>query len=87
MLFVGRARLRSEPKVAMVSIMIPTEVAQTALALPEAERLELARRLVESVAVEGEADALAVEGVRRIEEVVCGKVIPLTEEQFRDALE
>jgi len=69
------------------SHMEPTEVAQTALALPEAERLELARRLIESIASVGadgsmaETDPLIAQGVRRIEEVVNGKVVPLNEEQ------
>jgi len=73
--------------------MEPMEVAHSALALPEAERLELARRLIESIASAGskgsmaETDPLIAQGVRRIEDVVSGKVIPLNEEQYRTALE
>lgn len=59
---------------------------QAVMALPEAERLELARTIVASL---GETPAVAErlsEGVRRIEDVASGKVQGLTEAQFRDAL-
>jgi uncharacterized tellurite resistance protein B-like protein len=49
-----------------------------ALELPPEERLDLARRLVESVvAPEGLNEAIA-EGIRRIEEIAAGKVKGLT---------
>jgi len=62
------------------------KITQWALELPEEDRLELARRLVESLE-SLDAEALVSEGIRRIEEVAKGEVIPLTEEQFRTALE
>jgi putative addiction module component (TIGR02574 family) len=66
--------------------MLTTEISRTALALPPEERLELARRLVESV-VEPAALADAVKaGLRRIEDVATGRVAGLTEEQYRAAL-
>lgn len=55
--------------------------------LPPEERLELARRLVESVvAPETVTEALS-EGIRRIEAVATGRVRALTEEEYRAALQ
>lgn len=68
---------------AKVVLVDAKEITQWALALPEGERLELARLLVESVTTQ----RLLAEGVQRIEEIAQGKVAPLTEEQFRAALE
>jgi hypothetical protein len=68
------------------SDMIAVELSDSVLALPEAERLELARRIVESVAEERRIGELVSEGVRRIEEVVTGEVRGLTEEEFRAAV-
>jgi len=66
--------------------MLSTELSRTALGLPPEDRLELARRLVESV-VEPESLTEAVkEGIRRIEDVAAGRVAGLTEEQYRAAL-
>ena len=66
--------------------MLTTEISRTALELPPEDRLELARRLVESV-VEPAALADAVkEGLRRIEDVATGRVAGLSEEQYRAAL-
>lgn len=66
--------------------MLTAEISRTALALPPEDRLELARRLVESV-VEPDSVADAVkEGLRRIEEVATGRMTGLTEEQYRAAL-
>ncbi len=66
--------------------MLTTEISRTALALPPEDRLELARRLVESV-VEPASVATAVkEGLRRMEDVATGRVAGLSEEQYRAAL-
>ena len=66
--------------------MAPADVSKAALELPPEERLELARRLVESVvAPEPLTDALK-EGIRRIEDVATGRIAGLTEEQYRAAL-
>ena len=46
-------------------------------------RLELARRLVESVILPAPLNDAVAEGIRRIEDVAAGRVTPLTEEQFR----
>lgn len=66
--------------------MLNTEISRTALGLPPEDRLELARLLVESV-VEPESLTDAVKkGVKRIEDVATGKVVGLTEEQYRAAI-
>lgn len=67
--------------------MIPNQITDSVLALPESDRLELARRIVESVATERRVGDLVSEGVRRIEDVVAGKVRGLSEEEYRRAIE
>jgi len=57
-----------------------------ALELPPDERLELARRLVESVVAPVPLNEAVTEGIRRIEDVATGRVNGLTEEQYRSAL-
>jgi hypothetical protein len=66
--------------------MIPNQITESVLALPEGDRLELARRIVESVASERRVSQLVSEGVRRIEEVVTGKVRGLSEDEYRKAV-
>jgi hypothetical protein len=66
--------------------MISSEITETVLALPEAEKLDLARTLIASI---GSADVLSdslPEGVRRLEEVAEGRITGLSEEAFRRAL-
>ena len=67
--------------------MISPEISKEVLDLPEADRLDLARRLIESVETERGITTSIAEGVRRIEEVVTGRVEGLTEAQFRQALQ
>ena len=57
-----------------------------ALELPPEERLDLARRLVESVVAPASLNEAIVEGVRRIEDLATGRVKGLTEEEFLAAL-
>ena len=57
-----------------------------ALELPPEERLELARRLVESVVAPVPLNEAVTEGIRRIEDVATGRINGLTEEQYRSAL-
>ncbi|MBC8039763.1 MAG: addiction module protein [Opitutaceae bacterium] len=66
--------------------MLSTEISRTALALPPDERLELARRLVESVAAPVPLNPAVMDGIRRIEDVANGKVAGMTEEQYRAAV-
>jgi hypothetical protein len=57
------------------------------LELPEEERLELARRIVASVAAERVCSEKVADAVRGIEDIVTGKVAGLTEDEFRAALQ
>ena len=66
--------------------MVSTDVSRVALELPLEERLELARRLVESVVSPASLNEAIAEGIRRIEEIATGRVRGLTEEQYRAAL-
>ena len=66
--------------------MIPNQITESVLALPEEDRLELARRIVESVATERRVGDLVEEGVRRIEQVVTGQARGLSEDDYRRAI-
>lgn len=66
--------------------MLDTALSRTALGLPPEDRLELARRLVESVVEPVPLTAAVTEGIRRIEDVAMGRVAGLTEEQYRTAM-
>ena len=63
-----------------------TEIARLAFDLPADERLELARRLVESVVSPDSLNQAIAEGIRQIEDVAAGRVSGLTEEEYRAAL-
>lgn len=66
--------------------MSTQEIAEAVMALPEKERLDLARQIVASIESEHKVSARVAEAVRGIEDVVTGKVVGLTETEFRDAL-
>jgi hypothetical protein len=66
--------------------MVTEDVSRLALELAPAERLELARRLVESVVSPESLNAAITEGIQRIEDIATGRVKGLTEEQYRAAL-
>jgi len=66
--------------------MVSTNLSLLALELPPEERLELARRLVESVVAPDALSEAVNEGLRRIEDVATGRVAGLSEEQYRSAL-
>ena len=66
--------------------MVPANIAQSALELPVEDRLELARRLVESVVTPAALSEAVAEAIRRIEDVASGRTAGLTEEQFRSAV-
>jgi putative addiction module component (TIGR02574 family) len=67
--------------------MVSTDVAKIAFELPPEERLELARRLVESVVAPDSLTEAIAAGIRRIEDVVTGRVKGLSEEEYRAALQ
>ena len=54
--------------------------------LPPEERLDLARRLVESVVAPASLNETISEGIRRIEDLATGRVKGLAEEEYRVAL-
>jgi uncharacterized tellurite resistance protein B-like protein len=66
--------------------MVATDVSRLALELPPEERLELARRLVESVVAPATLNEAIAEGIRRIEDIATGRVEGLTEQQYRAAV-
>jgi hypothetical protein len=53
--------------------MIPSQIAESVFALPEKDRLELARQIVESVTIDRRVNELVAEGIQRMEDVVTGK--------------
>jgi hypothetical protein len=66
--------------------MSTQEIAEAVMELPEKDRLELARRIVVSIADEQQAAGAIGQAVQGIEDVVTGKVRGLSETEFRDAL-
>ena len=66
--------------------MVTNEFARRALDLPVEDRLDLARQLVESVVTPASQADKVREGIQRIEDIATGRVVGLTEEQFRSAL-
>jgi hypothetical protein len=63
------------------------EIAEGVLELSETERLDLARLIIASVAVEREKAVEIENAVRGIEDILTGKVRGLTEAEFRAALQ
>ncbi len=63
------------------------ELVRIALELPPEERLDLARRLVESVVEPASLNEAVTEGIRRIEDIATGRVRGLTEEEYRATLQ
>jgi hypothetical protein len=66
--------------------VVSADVSRLALELPPEERLELARRLLESVVGTVSLNEAIAEGIRRIEVIATGRVEGLTEQQYRAAL-
>ena len=66
--------------------MNSADLSHLALELPPAERLELARRLIESVVVPVPLSKAVAEGIQRIEDIATGRVRGLSEEEYHAAL-
>jgi putative addiction module component (TIGR02574 family) len=62
--------------------MSSADLGQVALELPPEERLDLARRLVESVVAPASLNEAIAEGMRRIEDLATGRIKGLTEKEF-----
>ena len=60
--------------------MLSSDLSRIAFELPPEDRLELARRLVESVVLPLPLNEAVAEGIRRIEDIATGRVEGLTEE-------
>jgi hypothetical protein len=70
-----------------VEFMSVHEIAAAVLELSEADRLELARRIVDSVVAEQQSVGEVARAVQGIEDVLTGKIRGLTEAEFQRALE
>ena len=66
--------------------MVSPDLAKSVFELPPEERLELARRLVESVVSPEPITEAMRDGIRRIDDIAAGRTPGLTEEQYRAAL-
>ena len=66
--------------------MLNPELARAALSLSLEDRLELARRLAESVVHPAPLTDAVKEGIKRIEDVAMGRVAGISEEEYRAAL-
>jgi putative addiction module component (TIGR02574 family) len=62
------------------------ELTNALVALPETDRIELARALVESIGSEEPQHPTMDEAIRRLEELISGKAKALSEEDFRRQL-
>jgi|tagenome__1003787_1003787.scaffolds.fasta_scaffold11171485_1 hypothetical protein len=66
--------------------MLTDQLTKAVLELPSEDRLELTRRLLESVSWPADLDGSITQGIRRIEGLASGKIAGLSEEEFRAAL-
>jgi hypothetical protein len=66
--------------------MTTVHLTETVLALPEAERLALARVILASLSNDKDQQLAVNVGVRRMEAIIKGQTAGLTESQFRQAL-
>ena len=66
--------------------MSAKEITEAVMELPEQERLQLARRIVATIADEREISKKISEAVPGIEDIVTGKLSGLSEAEFRHAL-
>jgi hypothetical protein len=62
------------------------EIAEAVMGLSETERLELARRIVDSVASDRQSAGEIAKAVKGIEDVLTGKVRGLSEAEFQRVL-
>lgn len=66
--------------------MTTSEVKEFVLAMPEDERIELARLIIASVVDEPDGETLVADGIRRLEDMASGRTIGLDEAAFRAAI-
>ena len=65
--------------------MTTAHLTEAVLALPEAERLALAREIIASLTTDEAQQTAINEGVRRMEDIIKGQTTGLNENQFRQA--
>ena len=63
------------------------EIAEAVMQLSETDRLDLARRIVDSVVADQQSAGEVAKAVQGIEDVLTGKVRGLNEAEFQRALE
>ncbi len=80
---MASARACTEARRRNLDAMLDSELSRAALELPVEDRLELARRFIESVVEPTRLNVAVDEGIRRIRDVAVGRVSSLTEEQYR----
>lgn len=78
--------LATKQKKCQLAGMGSVDLTRIALELPPEDRLDLARRLVESVVAPDSLNDAITEGIHRIEDIATGRVKGLTEEEYRSAL-
>jgi hypothetical protein len=66
--------------------MISSGLSEQVFALPESDRLELARKLVASIAPPEDVDGAIEGGVRRLEEIAKGEITGLSEAEFQRSI-
>jgi hypothetical protein len=64
-----------------------SQITEEALALPEADRLDLARRIISSITSAEKPVSTLEEGVSRLKDVFSGKVTPITEDEYRRSIQ
>jgi putative addiction module component (TIGR02574 family) len=84
--FESAAGLACMSPIMYAAAVVSADLAKAVLELPPDERLELARRLVESVVAPQPLSEAMIEGIHRIEDVASGRVEGLTEEQYHATL-
>jgi hypothetical protein len=82
----GAAKIAASRQINYVGNMSAKDIAAAVMELAEAERLELARRIVASISAEREISRKVADAVRGIEDIVTGKLSGLNESEFRNAL-
>ena len=82
----GASKLAAICRINYFQNMSAKDIADAVMELPEQERLDLARRIVATIAAEREITKKISDAVQGIEDVVTGKLNGLTETEFRAAL-
>jgi len=66
--------------------MITTQITDAVFALPEQDRIELARRIIEGISADQQLRTSISQGVKRMEDIITGRVQGVSEEDFIRAI-